>query len=707
MLRDLNRLFEPQSVAIIGASPVKEKVGGIVLSNMRESTYGGKIYPINPKYNDINGLPCYPNLEAVKERIDLALVAIPAVGVLEVMESLGNYGVKNVIIYSAGFKESGSEGEEAEEELKKIIEKYQINLIGPNCLGMVNTYSPLNATFGKVTIKHGNLRFVSQSGALATSLFDWFGAIGLGFGDFITLGNKAGLNENDLLEYWLQNEKIAGDPIGLYLESISDGIRFKALCKQLSQRQPVFLLKPGKSKAAAHAMKSHTGSIAGEDSTLAAAVAEAGIIRCEELEDFFDYSRAFAWSRIPQGPRVAIVSNAGGPAVLTTDALETEGLKLATFSKKTSDTLAECLPRTASLFNPVDILGDALADRFNKATEIVLQEDTVDAVLVILTPQLMTQISQTATMIGALSKKYQKTVFCSFIGGGYTSEGERILNSLEIPTFRFPERAIKTLAALYRWQQWKNNKENFVELREITEKVNPEVENLIKAAVTENRESLSPLESEKVLQGLGAKVPISRGVTTLQEAENFIQEKGWPVVLKLSSDKILHKSDVGGVKVHLTTLNELSTAWDELQTTITKLQSSIEGPIGIQIQQEIPRKDSVEVIIGAKRDPTFGAVMLFGAGGVMTELIADRNLALLPVVQKSAEKLIKSSKVFTLLNGFRGGPVYSIEGLIKLMMTMSNMMEKLPEITDMEINPVIVTPTEIWSVDGKVLLKKG
>lgn len=690
MKRDLKQLFNPQSIAVIGASITPDKVGAIVFRNIIVSGFKGRLYPVNPKSEFLGKIKCYPTVDQLPEVVDLAVIAIPAAVAMGVLEEIGIKGIKNVVIFSAGFKEIGEDGKLLENELIKICQKYEINLIGPNCLGFANNTLPVNITFSKPVTKSGQLRFISQSGALASSLFDWFETIDLGFSDFVTLGNKAVLNENDILEYWLESEESdVLRPIGIYLESISNGQALVQLAKRISKHDPIILLKPGRSEAGAVAMKSHTGSIAGEDKVMETAAKEAGIIRCDELEDFFDLSRAFAWTKAPNGPRIAIISNAGGPAVLTTDAITKEGLELAKFDTETTKKLAECLPRTASFLNPVDILGDALADRFKQATEIVLQEDTVDAVLVILTPQLMTQIKQTAEMIGSLTKQFDKALFCSFVGGGYTAEGENILNKFKIPTFRFPERAVKTLAEMYRWQKWKSE----MLKHPPTEKEKNE----------KNYEGIDWQNPETLMKAGSINIPESKQIKSVDEAKIFAEGNGWPVVMKVASPQILHKTEVGGVISDIDSEEKLVTAWEKLQIIIDKLKPTVEGEIGVQIQQEI--RGGVEVIVGIKRDATFGPVLQIGAGGKLAELIMDRNLHLLPITKAETVELITQSKVYKLLNGFRGGAVYNLDELVDLIQKLSDLVATFPQITDIEINPVLVTPNKVWALDPKVIIK--
>lgn len=639
-------------------------------------------------------------MASLPEAPDLAIVAIPAAGVLEALNQIGEKGTKNVVVLSAGFKEIGPEGEQLEKTLIETAKKYGLNVIGPNCLGFVNNLCPINATFGQLVKDSGSLRFVSQSGALATSLFDWCNTSGLGFSQFITLGNKAVINENHVLEYFAQSD----GPIGLYLESISGGPEFLKIAQEISKKNPIFAIKPGKSEMAAKAMKSHTGAIAGADSVLEKAFLQAGILRCAELEDFFNLARAFAWEKPPDGPKVAVISNAGGPAVVIADAIAAAGLELVEFDPTTHAQLAKILPRTASVLNPVDVLGDALADRYTAAAQIVLGMSQADALVVILTPQLMTQIEKTAESIGNLSRAYKKPIFCSFMGGNMVVAGEKILNQYHIPSFNFPERAVKALSAMWQWNKWRLGKNPDPTPTTFSFDHNRAKE-IIDSATQQNRGTLDTLEANEIITAAGITTPRTAPVVDLKQAKDFANAAGWPVVLKLSSPGLIHKTEVGGVIKGINNESQLEAAWDKLEQKIKTLDKEICSHLHIQIQKEID--GGVEVIVGVKRDPTFGPVLLFGAGGTMAELIADRNLFLLPAELPQIKELVQQSKIFPILNGFRGEPPYALDKLYDLILHLGKLVESTPEVSEIEMNPVIVTLNDVWAVDARVILSAG
>jgi len=713
MTKDLSTLFYPKSIAIVGASTNVGKVGGIVLQNIRQSGYKGNIYPVNPNYENIDTLKCYAKLELLPEAPDLLIVAVPISTTFTVLQEAGTKGIKNAVVYAAGFKEIGKDGEQLEDQLKQICVQFGINMIGPNCLGFVNNLCPLNATFAKTNGQSGNIRFISQSGAIASNMFDWCDAHNLGFAEFVTLGNKAVLNENDVLQFFLDhpintltNEQQKGlshvSPIGLYLESITNGVEFMRLTREIGKKNPIFIIKPGKTAAAAKAMQSHTGAIAGADFVLEKALKQSGVIRCNALSEFFNLARAFAWEDEPNEPNIAVISNAGGPAVISADAISDAGLSLAQFDDDKKKQLLEILPRAASIMNPVDVLGDALADRVGKATEIVLQTDQVDTLLVILTPQVMTQIGKTASLIGMLSAKYKKPIFCSFIGGGMVIEGEKVLNQYKIPTFHFPEEAIMAIGSMWKWRQFR--KEQLTIKNEPTESILINYDNINTIVQSAKRQpSLNNQQATQVFVAAGINVPKSKLIKTLAEGIIFAEENDWPVVLKLSAPGLLHKTEYGGVIVNIANEREIVLAWEKIEKNKLKLPFEMQKNISVQIQQDVGK--GIEVIVGVKRDPIFGPVLLFGAGGTMAELIADRNLHILPINNKQAQQLVEKAKIHLLLRGYRGALPYAEKPLYDLIVRFSKLIEISSDIKEMEINPVIITHDSVYAVDGKILLK--
>lgn len=709
--KNLIKFFNPNSISIIGASRHEKKVGHIVLKNIVNSGFGGKIFPVNPNADNLEGIACYANYKDLPEVPDLAILAVPAETAVALLDSIAKKGTKNIIIFSAGFKEIGLQGEKLENQLRLIAEKHKLNILGPNCLGFVNTSCNLNATFSQAGGVVGNLRFISQSGALASGIFDWAKHYQVGFSEFITLGNKTLLNENDILQYWLENsnkqpvQNLSGYwPIGMYLESIDSGKEFLKLVSKISITDPVFILKPGKSKKAKQAMQSHTGSMAGDDAVQDVAFKEAGMIRCEGLEDMFDLAKIFSWTNAPEGPNVAIVSNAGGPAVISTDALEKYGLQMANPSKKTQVRLKEKLPREASVLNPVDVLGDALADRYGDAINEVLSDKDTHALLVILTPQIMTEIEATAETIGRLAKKHGKPVICSFIGGDMIDKGEAILNTYKIPSFRFPERAIMALARMWQWHNEVKRRKLKVESKQIkllTNKIIKKINKILESAKKHSRQALTILEADKVLNLCGIRTPRSMAIQSLEQAQWFAQKTGWPVVLKISSPAVLHKTEKGGVVTGINNPIMLEKAWKKISLAISKLPKK--SPATVVVQQQV--LGGLEVIVGIKHDSSFGNVLMFGAGGVLTELIADNNLMLFPAGENGVGELISKSKIFPLLNGYRGRKSYNMKKFVEIIVRLGRLADSISLFAELEINPIILTEKNAWAVDGRIILK--
>lgn len=705
MTRNLSGLFNPKSIAVVGASQFSQKVGAIALKNIILSGYQGKIYPVNPNISNVGSLKFYPNLSSLPEPPDLVVIAIPADLVPVILEECGLLGIKNVVIFSAGFKEAGKNGQELEEKLIKIASHFQINILGPNCLGFASTKIHLNVTFGQVISNTSNLKFISQSGAIATSLSDWCQSTNLGYSDLITIGNKSVINENDILEYWLPelcHESNLLKPVGLYLESIAHGQNFIEITKQITPHNPVFILKPGKSDSSIVAMRSHTGAIAGEDRVFESAILDAGVIRCQEMGDFFDLSEALAWENVPKGPNVAVISNAGGPAVLTTDTITSLGLKMAKLSSQTQQKLLECLPRMASIINPIDVLGDALAERFGQALEIILQEKTVDSILIVLTPQLMTQIEKTAEIIGKLSQKHPKTILCSFIGGNNTAVGQKILNSYQIPNYYYPERAIKVIASMWQWQKWRQSQK--ASSSQKTESLKQsEIDKLINNYLVLKLPSLDNQQASQLMTEINIPTPPGKIITSFDEAIAFSQKNTFPLVLKLSSPGLLHKSDIGGIITDIKSESELNIAYEKMTNNVAF--HSKDNPIKFEIQIQKQINNGIEVILGVKRDPVFGSVLLFGAGGKYVEIFDDYNLSLLPISVEKAQKLVEKSKIYKLLSGFRDDPAYDLGELFKYMSRLGQLIINHSQILEVEINPLIITHQGIWAVDPKVLLK--
>lgn len=482
----------------------------------------------------------------------------------------------------------------------------------------------------------------------------------------------------------------------MYLESLQDGEQFLEHVQKISQMDPVLVLSPGRNEAARHAMQLHTGAMASDDKVLDMALENAGALRCEGMEDMTDLLKAFSFEVAPKGPRVAVVSNAGGPGVITADAIEQNNLELAHIPQATKKKILKHLPRAASVMNPIDVLGDALATRYAKALELVLKLKSVDGAIVILTPQVMTQIKQTARAIGKVSKAYQKPILCAFMGGTLIHAGETVLTAAKIPNFRFPERAVKAFAQMWKWQQWKTKKQT---QQKSTRSFIPQqqVHWVSDALHTHATGAFSSVESDEILQWADIQVPKTKALSGYADAKRFCEKHGYPVVLKISSREVIHKKDVGGVITDIVDEKMLKTALAQIKKQLQVLKVK-DGKV--QIQQQI--ESGIEVIVGIKRDSIFGPVLMIGAGGTLAELVDDMYLGFLPNNQVQVEEALKKTRIFRLLSGYRGGQKYDIKALIRLVLRLSDLVRRCEDIAEIEINPVMVTQKGAWALDGKI-----
>ncbi|MGB9593346.1 MAG: acetate--CoA ligase alpha subunit, partial [Anaerolineae bacterium] len=524
----------PKSIAVIGASRETDKLGYSVLNNIVQYGYPGKVYPINPKADEILGLKCYPSVLDVPDPIELAVIVIPAKYVAAALEECGQKGIKGVIIISAGFRETGSEGAKMERTLIEIARKYNIRMVGPNVLGVIDTVGKMNASFAAGMPKRGKIAFMSQSGALCTSILDMALAQNVGFSRFVSLGNKADLNEIDFMEAW------GDDPesrvIMAYLEGIANGARFMDIARRVTKRKPMIAVKSGTTSAGSRAVSSHTGTLAGSERAYDAAFSQAGVIRAGSVQDLFDYAAAFARQPLLKGDAIAIITNAGGPGIMASDAVERAGLRLAALAIETKQKLQVQLPAAASVANPVDVLGDALADRYALAIEAVLADPNVDALLVVLTPQTMTQIPETAEALGRLSKAHDKPVFGAFMGDASIQKGVQVLRSYDVPNYQVPERAVAAIAAMWRYRQWLNTPPLAVEPLDVDRE---KVARLFARVRSEGRVTIGDAEAREVLEAYGIPLPKAGLAATADEAVALAEAIGYPVVMKIASPDIL------------------------------------------------------------------------------------------------------------------------------------------------------------------------
>jgi acetyltransferase len=679
---DLETFFTPDSVAVIGASRDEEKLGYAVLHNIQKAGFPGQLYPVNPKADEILGLPAYPSVLEIPDPVDLAIIVIPQKYVLGALEECGQKGIPSVVIISAGFREAGREGLEAELKLVEIAEDYGIRLIGPNCLGVINTSSPLNATFATDIPPAGPMAFMSQSGALGTAVLDMAMAGHIGFSKFVSLGNKADVSEIDLLEAWGQDPE--SRVILIYVEGVPNGQEFIRVAKRVTRDKPVVAIKSGVTASGSRAVSSHTGSLAGSEAAYKAAFNQAGIIRATSMEALFDYARAFAYQPLLMGDNIAIVTNAGGPGILATDALEHHGLEIPRLSGETTEALTDYLPGAASAVNPVDVLGDALADRYEEAIRLVVDDPTVHGVIVILTPQAMTEIEKTAHAIGRMAQQADKPILACFMGEARVKPGIDVLWDYGVPNYPFPERAAAALGAMREYRREKERR-IFGVVPTIVDR--EPVEALFKRVREEGRVSIGDAEAWEVLRAYGFRVPKSELAKTPKEAVEIADRLGYPVVMKIASPDILHKTDVGGVKVNLRSPGDVRDAFDLM---IYRAGRYVPGARvwGCQVQEMV--RGGREVLVGMSRDPQFGPLVAFGLGGIYVEALKDVAFRIAPFSPREADEMIREIRAYPLLEGVRGEPPADHAAMADALLRISQLVTDFPEIVELDINPLMV-----------------
>ncbi|NQU85277.1 MAG: acetate--CoA ligase family protein [Mariniphaga sp.] len=704
--KNLQTIFYPKSVAIVGTNKVKGTVPGDIFTNILGAELNGIVYPVSPRESFISGVKAYRYVIDIPDPVDLAVIVFPSSVCNMALEQCGQKGIKAVIIISAGFKEVGEKGLQKEKELIEIARKYDMSFIGPNCLGVINTdpLSRLNASFARKFPAEGNIAFLSQSGALCTAVLDYAQAKNIGFSKFVSFGNKADISEIDLLYYLMDDDQTK--VILLYLEEITDGQGLIKAAQDVIQKshKPVLIIKSGRTSAGASAAASHTGSLAGSDEICDVAFRQAGIIRCDNIEEMFNIAIAYAYQPIPKSDKIAIITNAGGPGVLTTDAAIKSGLKLAKFSEETTLILKRSLPAAANIKNPVDVIGDAKADRYIASITAAMNDKDVGSIIVILTPQSMTDIETIAKEIAVAAKRFDKPVYASFMGEADVAAGIRILQNHHIPHYILPESICNPLVTIYNFNQKIRSGEN----REIENTdVNAEiVESVLLDAERDNRTYLPEYLSVKVIEAYRLPVIENRLAKSDNEAGVFADEIGFPVVMKVMSDDIIHKYDVGGIILNINSKEEAFQAFKTINEQVKKAmpEAIIDG---IYIAKQIPK--GTEVILGIKKDPSFGSVIMFGLGGIFVETFKDVSFRVAPVSKMEALKMINETNASKLLAGVRGMPEMDIESIADAITRLSQLAINFPQISELDINPMIVLEKGKGSfvADTKIILQKS
>ena len=705
----LDVIFNPKSVAVIGATEREGSVGRTIVWNLMTNSFGGTIFPVNPKRSSILGIKAYPSIDAVPEQVDLAVIVTPAPTVPGIVRECVEAGVKGAIIISAGFKEIGPEGVALEQQILEEARRGHMRIIGPNCLGVMNPIGGLNATFANAMARPGTVGFVSQSGALCTSILDWSFRENVGFSAFVSIGSMLDVGWGDLIYYLGDDSRTKS--IVIYMESIGDARAFLSAAREVALTKPIIVIKPGRTEAAAQAAASHTGSLTGSDEVLAAAFRRTGVLRVNTIDDLFNMAEVLAKQPRPRGPRLTIVTNAGGPGVLATDTLIANGGELAPLSEETMTALDKVLPVHWSHNNPVDILGDAGAERYVEAINVAANDAGSDGLLVILTPQAMTDPTQTAQDLKEMygrpaGYQYGKPILASWMGGADVAAGEVILNQSNIPTFAFPDTAARVFTYMWRYQKrLQSLYETPTMPIEAGEQAyeHDKVGTMIDEARRSGRTILTEYESKQVLAAYGIPTVETRLAQSADEAVAVAEEIGYPVVLKLNSETITHKTDVGGVRLDLATAGEVRHAYERMEQTVSD-KFSPDDFLGVTVQPMLNLKEGYELIIGSSPDPQFGPVLLFGTGGTLVEVFRDRALGLPPLNTTLARRMMERTKIYTALEGVRGREPVDLEELEKIMVRFSHLVVQQRWIREIDINPLLAAPGQIIALDARVVL---
>jgi acetyl coenzyme A synthetase (ADP forming)-like protein len=705
-MNNLDSVFYPRSIAIIGASRQPGNVGHSLLANIIDSRFQGIVYPVNPKAKGILGIKCYGRVTDIPDRLDLAVIVVPARFVPQVLEECGQKGVKGAVIISAGFKEIGGHGVELEQEIKSTIQQYDISLVGPNCLGVVNTASEssMNATFGTQMPREGNIAFLSQSGALCVAVLDYAKEANIGFSKFISMGNKAGVTENDLLLYLRDDPKT--DVILMYLEDLVNGREFMSISRDITSHpknpKPIIALKAGRTLFGARAASSHTGSLAGSDKVYDAIFEQCGVIRGDTLDEIFDYAKAFSTQTLPRGKNVAIITNSGGPGILATDSCIQFGMNVPPLSTAARKALSRTLPPTASLNNPVDLIAEAQEKQYELALQEILKQKNIHSSIIILTPTAFTNVEKISKAVVRTAKKFNKPLLCCYLGIYDVSKGIEILEENGIPAYRFPESAARALAEMARFTWWLKRPRTRIKKYKVNK---TKAKKIITSVQQQGRFFLLEQEAYEVLKAYNFPVVRSKLAINESQAVHAAQKLGFPVVLKVVSPDILHKFDVGGVILNVKNASEVRKAYRRIIENVRRCCA--DAKVSGVIVEEMAALGK-EVILGMSHDDQFGPILMFGMGGIYVEALEDVVFRLAPIRELTAEIMINKTKTHKILEGFRGGPVYDTHAIAESLKRLSQLVTDIEEIQELDINPLIVYEKGkgCVAVDARIILKQ-
>ncbi len=697
----LASIFTPKSVALIGATERVGSVGRTVMENLTGTSFGGPVWPVNPKSPSILGIPAYKSIRELPAVPDLIVVTTPAGTVPGIIQEAVDFGVPSAVVISAGFKEVGETGKALERQIAQAI-RGKMRLIGPNCLGVMNPVGGLNATFAKAMVPAGRLAFISQSGALLTAILDWCISERVGLSGCVSAGSMLDISFGELIDHYGQDPNT--DSIVLYMESIGDARSFLSAARAVALNKPILVIKAGRTAAAAKAAASHTGSLTGSDDVLDAAFQRAGVLRVQSISEIFNISEVLAKQPRPKGPRLTILTNAGGPGVLATDALISAGGELTEMSAETISAYNNFLPDAWSHNNPVDILGDAEPSRYAKALEIASKDKNTDGMLIVLTPQGMTNPTQVAEHLVPYARSTGKPVMASWMGGDVVADGEDVLTQAGIPVFPYPDAAAEAFVAT-----WKHTS-NLRDLYETpTARSGSDLDtkrhiatSIVDRVRASRRTILTEYESKQLLSAYGIPTVRTELAKTPEEAAQKALEIGYPIVLKLHSETITHKTDVGGVKLNLRSAGDVVTAFADIQKSVTE-KVGAEHFLGVTVQP-FAKLEGYEIILGSSIDPQLGPVLLFGTGGQLVEVYKDRSLALPPLTATLARHQMEQTKIFKALKGVRGRKPVDLNALDALVVRFSELVVEQRWIREIDINPLLASPDGLIALDARVVL---
>jgi acetyltransferase len=694
----LEALFNPGSIAVIGASADEKKVGHAVLNNLIRFKFKGSLYPVNPSCSEILGLRAYARVSGIGRNVDLAIIVIPSRFVPASLRECAACGIKASIVISAGFKEAGKDGTLLEEELKAIGKEQGIRILGPNCLGLINTANDMNATFAADMLPRGRIGFFSQSGAMGIAIMDWAIGNDVGFSKFISLGNKADLSEIDFIEYFMSDPDTS--LILGYIEDVVDGRRFMEIAAKATRVKPVILLKSGGTEAGARAASSHTGALAGSDTAFDAAFRQTGVMRAQGVQDLFDTALAFAEGKIPAGKGLLVITNAGGPGIIAADTAERLGVELPHMTRESITEMAKKLPPNATVFNPVDVIGDATSERYAAVLEQAVRDPNVDGILVILTPQAMTDMEKTADVVIAAARSTDKPVIASFMGEKRVRPAIDRLKGARVPNFSYPELAVKAFKRLSDQRSWQNNKpEELVTAWYNFDAAAETVSSILRTGVTQVGEE----DAMRILTYYGFQFPRRALARTSRDAALLAAKIGFPVVMKISSPDILHKTDVGGVRVNVKTPKEAEEAFTEITTNARRIMRDAFIK-GVLVSEMV--KGGKEVILGVTFDRTFGHMIMFGLGGIYVEVLKDVSFRIVPVARRDALAMVNEIRTTGLLRGARGEKPADIDAISTNIVNLSCLINDFPEIQELDINPLMVMEKGAVALDARIIFKQ-